>query len=73
MNNFKTLDNLGVLANILQVLNYMENLEQSGNDDILKALAEQNKQYLEVIKNQNELILKLLRGEDIAFGENQKG
>ena len=58
-NNF--LDNLAIMANVFQVANYTENLQQSNNDDIMKQLQLQNQQYLEVILNQNNFIINLLK------------
>lgn len=40
---------LNILANMLQVLNYAQNIEQTSNEDILKELNRQNKEYLEEI------------------------
>lgn len=40
---------LNILANMLQVLNYTDNVEQNSNDDILKAINRQNTEYLEEI------------------------
>lgn len=43
------LELLNILANMLQVLNYVDNVEQNSNDDILKAINRQNTEYLEEI------------------------
>lgn len=43
------LELLNILANMLQVLNYADNVQQNSNDDILKAINRQNKEYLEEI------------------------
>lgn len=43
------LELLNILANMLQVLNYADNVEQNSNDDILKAINRQNTEYLEEI------------------------
>lgn len=62
-NKFDSLENLGVLANILQVMNYMQNTEQTTNDGIMKALNLQNEKYLKYIIEQNQIIIDLLKGE----------
>lgn len=64
------LDTLAVLANVFQVLNYMENIEQSSNDKIMEELQRQNKEYLETIVKQNELIIKLLGGAESGLKQN---
>ena len=43
------LENLELIANILQVVNYFENTQQTSNDKILQELQRQNKVYLEEI------------------------
>lgn len=43
------MENLNFVANVLQILNYFENLTQNNNDKILKELQKQNKEYLEKI------------------------
>lgn len=42
-------ENLALLANILQIFNYIENAQQTSNDIILQELQKQNKLYLEEI------------------------
>lgn len=59
--NYDFLESLGVMANILQVANYVENVEQSTNDAIMKALQEQNEKYLKYIIQQNNIIIELLK------------
>ena len=56
-NLFGTLD---VISNILQILNYYENTQQTSNDRIMKELQHQNKEYLEIIIRQNKEILERL-------------
>lgn len=59
------LENLEIIANILQVANYFENIQQTSNDEIMKALEKQNKEYLEIaIKQNNEIIERLERLEN---------
>lgn len=61
-NLFATLD---VLSNILQILNYWENTQQTSNDRIMKELQHQNAEFLtEILKNQTEIITRLERLEN---------
>lgn len=46
-------EQLALLANILQVANFMMNIQQISNDEIMKMLEKQNTDYLE------KLLLKL--------------
>lgn len=43
------LEQLGVFADLLQVLNYIENTSQSSNDRIMAELQKQNKEYFQKI------------------------
>ena len=47
-------EQLALLANIMQVFNYIENTQQTSNDRILQELQKQNKVYLEEILNRLE-------------------
>lgn len=60
---FDLLDILAIFQTGLSVINYQENIKQSTNDDIMRALNNQDKNYLKLIVSQNEEILKLLRKE----------
>lgn len=56
------LENLSVLANILQVGSFIMNQEQISNDEIMKALERQNQIYLaEILETQKEILEKLNR------------
>lgn len=74
MNNenkqFDLLDILGIFQTGLAVINYQENIKQSSNDDIIKALDNQDKNYLKVIICQNNEILKLLKKGDTHAQNN---
>lgn len=59
-------DSLDVLSNILQILNYWENKQQTSNDKIMKELQHQNAEFLEQILNNQIEILKLLKGDNNA-------
>lgn len=45
---------LALLANIVQIFNYIENAQQTSNDRIMLELQRQNKVYLEEILNKLE-------------------
>lgn len=62
------LEALSVIANVLQVANYEENLHQTTNQQLLKMLEYQNIEYLQKIINQNERIIELLEGK--SNGQN---
>lgn len=68
MNNenkqFDLLDILSIFQTGLSVINYQENIKQSSNDDIIRALDNQDKNYLRVIIRQNDEILSLLKKGD---------
>lgn len=68
MNNenkqFDLLDILSIFQTGLSVINYQENIRQSSNDDIIRALDNQDKSYLKVIIRQNDEILSLLKKGD---------
>ena len=51
-------EQLNFIANMLQVVNYIENSKQTSNDKILQELQNQNKFYLE------QILIKLERLED---------
>lgn len=59
-NNFTTLDILTVLSVILQVMGYQNDLNQSSNDDLMRELQKQDREYFEkIIENQNKILEKL--------------
>ena len=74
-NNNIYLEQLGVLADLMQVSSFFMNIEQVSNDEIMKRLQkqdtvldnqdkildEQTNSYLEVILKQNNEILKTLK------------
>lgn len=43
-------ERLAILANVLQLANYEQNVVQTSNDDLMKELQKQNIEYLEEIK-----------------------
>lgn len=59
-NNFNFLDVLTVFSVMLQVMGYQNDMSQSSNDDLMRALQEQDRTYLEkIIENQNKILEKL--------------
>lgn len=63
-NQYKELDMLGAFGTFLGVLNFYLNSQQANNDDLLKELKHQNKDYLEeILKNQKEILTLLKEGK----------
>jgi hypothetical protein len=61
-NNFNNdIDYLALFGTFLGVLNYMENIKQTSNDELLEELKKQNVLFLETIIKQNNEIIKLLK------------
>lgn len=59
--NFDFLDILTLFSVMLQVVGYKNDISQSSNDDLMRELQTQDRNYLDkIIKNQNE-ILKILK------------
>ena len=48
-NNLFATEQLALMANIVQIFNYIENVQQTSNDRLLQELEKQNKVYLEEI------------------------
>lgn len=58
--NLDFLDVLTVLSLLLQVKGYQNDLNQSSNDDLMRELQKQDREYLEkIIENQNKILEKL--------------
>ena len=68
MLNFGGLDGLNFYANLLQIASYQELLEQANNNDILRELNHQNKDYFEQILQRLENIEEKLEVQN----ENNK-
>lgn len=61
-NNFNNdIDYLALFGTFLGVLNYMENIKQTSNNELLEELKKQDVLYLETIIKQNNEIIKLLK------------
>ena len=59
-NNLEFLDILTILSLILQIMGYQNDMSQSSNDDLMRELQRQDKEYLDkIIKNQNKILEKL--------------
>ena len=56
----RSLENLSTLANLLQVATFLMTLTESSNDRLMKELQHQNKDFLEKIVEQNNLIIEKL-------------
>ena len=52
-------DQLALFANIVQIFNYMENVQQTSNDRIMLELQKQNEVYLEQILKRLERLEEL--------------
>lgn len=52
---------LGIISNILQIENYNLLLKDKTNNELMKELRNQDKNYLEKIVKQNEEIIALLK------------
>ena len=59
-NNNGLLDTLGALGDLLSILNYIENLQQTKNDVIMKELRKQDSVYFkQILENQARIEEKL--------------
>ena len=59
-NNFTALDIISILSLMLQIQGYKNDLSQSSNDDLMRELQKQDREYLEkIIENQNRILEKL--------------
>lgn len=61
MNDDPGLQNIDFAANIAQFISLFLLLKDASNNEIMEELAHQNKEYLQKIVEQNELIIKLLQ------------
>uniref|UniRef100_A0AAU8B581 Uncharacterized protein n=1 Tax=Dulem virus 39 TaxID=3145757 RepID=A0AAU8B581_9CAUD len=56
-NNLDFLDILTLFSVMLQVVGYKNDISQSSNDDLMKELQTQDREYLDrIIENQNEIL-----------------
>jgi hypothetical protein len=55
--NYSFLDMLNVFSVILQMIGYDKDQKQTSNDDLLRSLQRQDREYLEkIISNQNQIL-----------------
>lgn len=55
--NYSFLDMLNVFSVILQMIGYDQDQKQTSNDDLIRALQRQDREYLEkIISNQNQIL-----------------
>ncbi len=63
--NYSFLDMLNVFSVILQMIGYDQDQKQTSNDDLLRALQRQDREYLEkIISNQNQILEILSKTEE---------
>lgn len=63
--NYSFLDTLNVFSVILQMIGYDKDQKQTSNDDLLRALQRQDREYLEkIISNQNQILEILSKTEE---------
>ena len=66
-NNLNFLDVLTIFSVMLQVMGYQNDMSQSSNDDLIRALQEQDRTYLEkIIENQNRILSILSQFDDMS-------
>ena len=59
-NNLNFLDVLTIFSVMLQVMGYQNDMSQSSNDDLMRELQKQDREYLErIIETQNKILDKL--------------
>ena len=63
-NDWDLIDYLSVFGVLLQIMNYQMDVRQSSNDDLLKELQHQDRDYLERILNNQKHIIELLTNKD---------
>lgn len=56
---------LNTVANILQIGDFLLDVTEVSNEEIMKMLLIQNKEYLQKIIKQNKEIIKLLKKESV--------
>lgn len=63
--NYSFLDMLNVFSVILQMIGYDKDQKQTSNDDLLRALHRQDREYLDkIISNQNQILEILSKTEE---------
>lgn len=72
-NSLENQQRLNTIANLAQFVDLFLLLKDSSNNDVIQALNEQNKKYLEKIIEQNETIIKLLEDKNDLVRMENKG
>ena len=58
--NLTAIDIIAIMSLVLQVKGYQNDLSQSSNDDLMRELQKQDREYLETIVEKQNLILEKL-------------
>lgn len=66
-NNLSFIDILTVFSLMLQMQNYQADLRSASNDDLMKELQKQDREYFEqIIENQNRILSILSQFDDMS-------
>ena len=66
-NNLSFIDILTVFSLILQMQNYQADLRSASNDDLMRELQKQDREYFEqIIENQNRILSILSQFDDMS-------
>lgn len=66
-NNLSFIDILTVFSLMLQMQNYQADLRSASNDDLMRELQRQDREYFEqIIENQNRILSILSRFDDMS-------
>lgn len=72
--NYSFLDMLTVFSVILQMIGYDKDQKQTSNDDLLRALQRQDREYLEkIISNQNQILEILSKSPSVIYSRTRSG
>lgn len=66
MRNEQFYDNLALYVTALQMINLLLIVGDVSNNDIMEALQQENKEYMEKIIDQNKRILRILSEKDMS-------
>lgn len=62
--NDEQLERLAILANVLQIANFIMNVKEISNDEIMKMLEKQNREYLdEILARLDKFEEKLIKND----------
>ena len=69
-NNLNFIDILTIFSVMLQMQNYQADLKSASNDDLMKELQKQDREYFEqIISNQNKILSILSQFDDMSADE----